>query len=307
MGELGLKGKVAVVTGSARGWGRGIALELAQRGVRVVVNGTKAQTVEATCADIRESGGEARPAVIDLSTAEGPGRVVDVAVAEFGQIDILVNNAGFLAPAPLVEMTDEQWNGVVAVQLTAQFRASRQAARHMIAAKRGGRIINMVGGGGFTGFFHNANHCASKGGGMGAVLTWAQELAPHGITVNGVAGHVDTDLVKPIFDRIRQALKEAGKRSDLTARELGSYPPKEAAAIVVWLASEAAANVSGQFFEIVGPSISLWRMAAIERSFHQVPYWTPEAIEEAGLAAAAAGPLRIEPSHAVNKVVALRS
>jgi NAD(P)-dependent dehydrogenase (short-subunit alcohol dehydrogenase family) len=222
--------------------------------------------------------------------------VIDAAIEAFGRIDILVNNAGFLDSAPLIDMTDDQWDGVLATQLSAQFRASREAARRMIAQGGGGRIINMVGGGGFTGQFNNANHAASKGGGMGAVLTWAQELAPHKITVNGVVGLVETDLTRPLHDKVRAALKAAGKRHEISARELGSYPPDESASIVVWLASEPAGVVSGQFFEIQGPQVQLWRMATIERSFHRHPKWTPEALEEAGLAQIASGPPRIEPS-----------
>jgi NAD(P)-dependent dehydrogenase (short-subunit alcohol dehydrogenase family) len=243
--------------------------------------------------------------VAELTSIDGPDRIVDKALEDFGGIDILVNNAGFLSAAPLVEMTDEQWDEIIAVQLSAHFRGCRRAARHMIAAGRGGRIINMVGGGGFTGLLNNANHCASKGGGMGAVLTWAQELAPHNITVNGVCGIVATELTRPLHDRIRLALKQAGQRSDLTARELGSYPPDEAAAIVVWLASEPAGSVTGQFFEITGPMVSLWRMASIERSIHHFPKWTPELLEEVGIGQLAAGPPRIEPSHASKPMLRL--
>ncbi|WP_114951577.1 SDR family NAD(P)-dependent oxidoreductase [Sphingosinicella terrae] len=296
MGKLGLEGKVAVVTGSARGWGRGIAVEFGARGARVIVNGRQPETVALACGAVRAAGGEASPCVADVGTIEGAQAVVDAAISAFGDIDILVNNAGFLASAPLVEMTDDQWDSVLATQLSAQFRTSRAAARHMISAGHGGRIINMVGGGGFTGQFNNANHAASKGGGMGAVLTWAQELAPHGITVNGVVGIVETDLTRPLHDKVRAALKAAGKPHDISARDLGSYPPDEAASIVVWLASEPAGTVSGQFFEIQGPEIQLWRMATIERSFHQHPRWTPELIEEAGMARVATGPPRIEPS-----------
>lgn len=302
MSALGLAGKIAVVTGSARGWGRGIALEMAARGVRVVVNGRKPETVEETCQAVREAGSEALACIADVGTPAGAAAVVQAAIDGFGDLDILVNNAGFLASAPLVDMTDEQWDSVLATQLSAQFRTSRAAARHMIAAGHGGRIINMVGGGGFTGQFNNANHAASKGGGMGAVLTWAQELAPHGITVNGVVGIVETDLTRPLHDRVRAALKAAGKPHDISARDLGSYPADEAASIVVWLASEPAGAVSGQFFEIQGPEIQLWRMATIERSFHRHPKWTPELLEEAGLAKIAAGPPRIEPSVAARVV-----
>jgi NAD(P)-dependent dehydrogenase (short-subunit alcohol dehydrogenase family) len=296
MAALGLNGKIAVVTGSARGWGRAIALEMAARGVKVVINGRNPTTVEATCRAVRELGGIAVGCVADVGTREGPIAVIDAAIEAFGRIDILVNNAGFLDSAALIDMTDDQWDGVLATQLSAQFRASREAARRMIAHGGGGRIINMVGGGGFTGQFNNANHAASKGGGMGAVLTWAQELASHKITVNGVVGLVETDLTRPLHDKVRAALKAAGKRHEISARELGSYPPDESASIVVWLASEPAGAVSGQFFEIQGPQVQLWRMATIERSFHRHPKWTPEALEEAGLAQIASGPPRIEPS-----------
>lgn len=294
---LGLAGKAAVVTGSARGWGRGIAIELAMRGVKVIVNGRSGRSVDDTVIAIRAAGGIAEPCVADLSQTAGCDAVVATAIDAFGCIDILVNNAGFLASAPVWEMTDEQWDTVLAVQLSAQFRCTRAAARHMIAAGHGGAIVNMVGGGGFTGQFNNANHAASKGGGMGAVLTWSQELAAHAITVNGVVGIVETDLTRPLHDKVRAARKAAGMADwNISARELGSFPADEAASIVVWLASGAACGVTGQFFEIQGPEIQLWRMATIERSFHRHPRWTPEAIEEAGIGAIAAGPPRIEPS-----------
>jgi NAD(P)-dependent dehydrogenase (short-subunit alcohol dehydrogenase family) len=150
MAALGLDGKIAVVTGSARGWGRAIALEMAARGVKVVINGRNPATVEATCRAVRELGGIAVGCVADVGTREGPIAVIDAAIEAFGRIDILVNNAGFLDSAPLIDMTDDQWDGVLATQLSAQFRASREAARRMIAHGGGGRIINMVGGGGFT-------------------------------------------------------------------------------------------------------------------------------------------------------------
>lgn len=297
--RMDFDGKVAVVTGSARGWGRGIALELASRGARIVVNGRSAQPVDDTIAAIRAAGGTAEGCVADVAETAGCEAVINAACDRFGGIDILVNNAGFLEAAPIWEMTDEQWDSVVAVQLTAQFRCTRAAVRKMMAAGHGGRIINMVGGGGFTGQFNNANHAASKGGGMGAVLTWANELAPHGITVNGVVGIVETDLTKPLHDKIRASRKAAGLADwNLSARDLGSYPADESASIVVWLASDCAAKVNGQFFEIAGPELQLWRMATIERSFHRHPRWTPEAIEEAGIGAIAAGPPRIEPAAA---------
>jgi len=297
MSELGLTDKIAVVTGSARGWGLGIAHELAERGARVVINGRSEEGVAQAVDAIRRGGGKAHGIVADVGSTAGCNALIGAAIAHYGDLDILVNNAGFLRTAPIWEMSDDDWDSVLATQLSAQFRCSRAAVQHMIAAKHGGRIINMVGGGGFTGQFNNANHAASKGGGMGAVLTWAGELEPYGITVNGVVGIVETDLTKPLHDKVRAARKAQGLIDwNVSARDLGSYPPREAAAIVVWLAGETSSKVSGQFFEIQGPEIQLWRMASIERSFHRQPCWTPEAIEDAGLGTVAAGPPRIEPS-----------
>ncbi|MBF18304.1 MAG: 3-oxoacyl-ACP reductase [Hirschia sp.] len=294
--DLGLDDKIAVVSGSARGWGRGIAMELAARGAKVIINGRNPDTVQKTIDDIEAAGGVAHACIADVGSTEGCNALVQSAVDAFGGLDILVNNAGFLLSAPLWEMTDDQWDDVLGTQLTAQFRCSRAAAKIMMAQGRGGRIINMVGGGGFTGQFNNANHAASKGGGMGAVLTWSQELAPYNITVNGVVGIVETDLTRPLHDKVRAARKAEGLADwNISARELGSFPADEAASIVVWLAGESAASVSGQFLEIQGPEIQLWRMATIERSFHRHPRWTPETIEAAGLGPIISGPPRIEP------------
>ena len=107
---------------------------------------------------------------------------------------------------------------------------------------------------------------------------------------------VETDLTRPLHDKVRAARKAEGLADwNISARELGSFPADEAASIVVWLAGESAASVSGQFLEIQGPEIQLWRMATIERSFHRHPRWTPETIEAAGLGPIISGPPRIEP------------
>ena len=123
-----LKDKVALITGAASGIGKEIALEYAKQGAKVVINGRNPATVEATCKAIRDLRGTAVACVADMGTRQGPVAVVDAAIEAFGRIDILVNNAGFLDSAPLIEMTDDQWDGVLATQLSAQFRASREAA-----------------------------------------------------------------------------------------------------------------------------------------------------------------------------------
>lgn len=284
---IDLSGKVAVVTGSSRGWGLGIAKEMARRGARLVVTGTDSDLVDRAHEEVKALGPGCVSLVADF--ADDPGgagtKVVEAAVEAFGRIDILVNNAGRVQSGLLLEMTDEAWNRVMNVQLNVQFFTTRLAARHMVKQGEGGRIINMVGGGAFAGLYANSNHTASKGGGMAAVLTWAKELAAHRITVNGIAATVDTDQSRPMLDLVRAKMRESGRNHEIPARDFGFVSPEEAAAAVVWLASDDASGISGHYIQPYGATIQIWRQASIERVVHHVPCWTPEALSAAGMAA----------------------
>jgi NAD(P)-dependent dehydrogenase (short-subunit alcohol dehydrogenase family) len=175
----------------------------------------------------------------------------------------------------------------------------------MVERGQGGRIINMAGGSAFTGLYANANHAASKGGGMGAVLTWAQELAPYDITVNALAGSVDTDQAHGFIEKVREDRVAAGL-PDCTPRELGYYPPEEVASVVVWLASDRASTVTGRYLMPRGPELQIWRMATIERSVFHTGTWTPEHLEEIGLADIIGTGNGLEERLATEAVTALR-
>lgn len=283
--NVAMSGSTALVTGSSQGWGLGIAKAFARRGVDVVVTGSNAPRVAAAQDAVREiAAGRVASVVADLSDRAGCEYLFEQASAAFGTIDILVNNAGKVESGTILETTPEQWRSVFALSLDAQFHMTQLVARALVAADRGGRIINMAGGAAFSGLTDYASHTASKGGGMGAVLTWARELGPYGITVNALAGRIETAQSQAFLDRMRADLVARGLPPK-TNRELGYYPPDELAAVVVWLASEGAAMVNGRMLHASGPELQIWRMATIENLIYNATEpWTPELMNRIGLA-----------------------
>lgn len=301
--RLDFTGKVAVITGSSRGWGFGIAQELAARGATIVVNGTTDASAEKAATQIRAAGGTCLAVGARVSESVDATKLIDATIDAFGRIDILVNNAGATQPGMLVDLTDQQWHEVVAIQLNAQFYTCRAAARHMIAAGRGGRIVNMTAGSGFSGMYGNSSHAASKSGGIAATVSWALELAGHGITVNGVAGQIDTDQARPYLDSLRDNLRKAGRPHDFTNRDFGFYPATEMAAIVVWLCSDRAAKVNGQFFHANGPELQMLKMGSVIRQLFNHDRWTPEGLDAMGIARIAEPAPLVDPLLSSNPVI----
>ena len=190
-----LDGKVAVVTGSGRGIGRGIALELAKEGAKVVindagvdVNGRGSDTDPATqvVKEIEAGGGGAVANYGDVSKWDQAEGIIADAVKNFGSIDILVNNAGILRDKSLLKMEEDDFDAVIAVHLKGTFLCTRHAAPIM-KEKGFGRIVNIVSSAGLRGNFGQTNYSAAKAGIAGMTLTWAIELGKYGITVNAMA------------------------------------------------------------------------------------------------------------------------
>jgi 2-deoxy-D-gluconate 3-dehydrogenase len=300
-------GRTALVTGSSQGWGLGIAKAFASRGVDVVVTGsTPARVAEAERAVRAVATGKVASVVADLSSREGCEDLIERATAAVGTIEILVNNAGKVEAGTILETTPEQWRSVMALSLDAQFHMTQLVARRLVAEDKGGRIVNMAGGAAFSGMTNYASHAASKGGGMGAVLSWARELGPHGITVNALAGRIETVQSQPFLDRMRADLAAKGLPSK-TNRELGYYPPDELAAVVVWLASEGAAMVNGRMLHASGPELQIWRMATIENAIiNAAEPWTPELLDRIGLTEMLALGHGLEPRRPREPIVTVR-
>jgi NAD(P)-dependent dehydrogenase (short-subunit alcohol dehydrogenase family) len=208
-----LSGKVAIVTGAGAGIGRAHALLFAREGARVVVNdvggardgaGADAGPAEAVAAEIRAAGGEAVAATQSVATHEGADAIVKTALDAFGAIDVLVNNAGILRDKSFLKMDEPMWDAVIAVHLKGTFLVSQAFARHAVAAKTGGRVVNTTSVSGMLGNFGQANYAAAKAGIYGLTRTMGIELQKHRITVNALAPIAKTRMTDdlPMFQGV---------------------------------------------------------------------------------------------------------
>ena len=234
-----LEGKTALVTGGARGIGAGIVHKLAEHGAKVMVADVQIEGAEETAGAV---GGIA--VQVDLSMKQGAGEIVERAYAEFGELDILVNNAGINRDAMLHKMTDDEWESVLSVDLTAVFYTTQAAARRM--RDRGyGRIIN-ISSGSWLGNFGQANYAAAKAGVVGLSKTAARELARKGVTVNVICpGFIDTQMTRGVPEKIRDDILERipiGRAGD----------PEDVGAAVAFFASDEAAYLTGVILDVAG-------------------------------------------------------
>jgi len=241
-----LEGKVALVTGASRGIGAAIAQRLASDGAAVVVNYAGSQAAaEAVVAGIAEAGGRAVAIRADVSVPEECTKLVADTVAEFGALDILVNNAGITRDGLLVRMSDEDWDRVIATNLTGVFSMCRAAGKVMMKA-RAGAIVNISSVVGISGNAGQANYSAAKAGVIGLTKSVARELAARNVRCNAVApGFIETDMTKDLSEPQRDAIA-----ATVAMGRFGSA--KDVASAVSFLASEEAAYVTGQVLAVDG-------------------------------------------------------
>lgn len=241
-----LNGRVAVVTGSSRGIGRAVALALARQGADVVVNysGREADARE-VAGDITAMGRRALALRADVADPAQAAGLVEEAVKNFGRLDILVNNAGVTRDNLIPRMKEEDWDAVLSVNLKGAFNCIKSAIRPMLKAKWG-RIINITSVVGITGNAGQANYCASKAGLIGLTKSAAREFGSRSITVNAVApGYIVSEMT--------ESLAEEAKIKMLSGIPLGRPgKPEDIAALVVFLAGESAAYITGQVITVDG-------------------------------------------------------
>jgi NAD(P)-dependent dehydrogenase (short-subunit alcohol dehydrogenase family) len=278
-----LTGKVAVVTGSGRGLGLAYATELARRGAAVVVNDVDPDVAAAAVTEITAQGGTAVAEVVAVGTSEAAQALVDRAVSEFGRLDVLVNNAGILRDTVLWKMTDEQFDAVVTTHLRGTFTCTRAAAVRMREQGEGGRIICVGSPTGQVGNFGQTNYAAAKAGIVGMVRTWAMELARAQVTVNAVVPVAATAMTEtvPFLKPYVDALAAGEPLPAYARQQLGFGSPQDAAGLVAFLASDAAAGITGQAVGIGGDRLALWsHPTEVAVEFADGTGWSADAIAE---------------------------
>ncbi|TWU43864.1 3-oxoacyl-[acyl-carrier-protein] reductase FabG [Novipirellula aureliae] len=243
--SVDLKGQVAIVTGASQGLGKAVAVALGQNGAHVVCCARNAEKLAATVSEIEAAGGSAEALSVDVTDRQAAADAIKDTHKKHGRLDILVNNAGITRDKLMRGMSDEEWDDVIATNLTSCFVCCRAAAGVMRKAKYG-RIINMASISGLIGNPGQANYSASKAGMIGMTRTMSKELVNRGVTVNAVApGFIASEMTQELGDVV---LEEVKKR--IPAKRVGE--PEDVAAAVLFLASKDAGYVSGQTIVVDG-------------------------------------------------------
>ncbi|MEV2272726.1 SDR family NAD(P)-dependent oxidoreductase [Nonomuraea africana] len=254
---MDLSAKVAVVTGAGRGLGRAYAEALAAAGAAVVVNDVNG----ATAAEVRDGITAAGGRAVAVAGAVGPTELaellVDTAVKEFGRLDVMVTNAGILRDRVLWKMSDEDFDAVLDVHLRGTFSCARAAAVRMREQGGGGRLILISSPAGQRGNFGQTNYAAAKAGIVAMARTWAMELARAGITVNAVVPVAATEMTMTI-PAFAEVLRAGEPYPDWLRKDEGLGSVEDVASLIVFLASDAAADVTGQAIGIGGDRLALW-------------------------------------------------
>ena len=283
-----LKGKVAVVTGAGRGIGRGMAMLMASEGAAVVVNdlggnvdgsGTTTSAADDVVAEIVAKGGRAAANYDSVADFDAAGNIVQTAVKQFGRLDILVNNAGILRDRMIFNLSEDDWDAVIAVHLTGTFNCSRHASGVM-REQRTGRIISMSSTSGLYGNSGQANYGAAKDGIAGFTRVISRDLGKYGITANAIAPAAATRMTQTVSDRTRQIRAERGTAlpTGSSTLTLANMDPDDVAPFATYLASNAARDINGQTFLVMGGVISLLNYPAPVRTITKIGRWTPEEI-----------------------------
>jgi NAD(P)-dependent dehydrogenase (short-subunit alcohol dehydrogenase family) len=287
-----LKGRTAIVTGAGRGIGRGIALLLAAEGASVVVNdfgvavdGTEpSEGPAAEVADeIEAAGGNAVPNFDTVATVAGGEKIVQTAVDSFGKLDILINVAGILRDRMIFNMTEEEWDAVIAVHLKGHYCTTKPAAV-LMRQQRYGRIVNFSSGSGLHGNPGQANYGAAKAGIAGFTRVVARDLGRYGVTCNAISPVAATRMTASVPESSRGLRARAGIQSPGQAPRqslaASMRAPEYVAPMTAFLCTDEAWNVNGKIFAVGGGTISLLEEEVPMRTIVKEGMWTVDELRE---------------------------
>ena len=280
-----LEGKVAIITGSGRGVGKGVAQLMAAEGAKVVVvdpgvnvdgSGFDQSIAEQVVGEIKGAGGEAVACTESVVAMSGGERIVQTAMDNYGKLDIVVTCAGILRDRMIFNMSEQEWDDVIAVHLKGTFTVVKHASI-VFRQQRSGRIITFSSQSGLVGNSGQANYGAAKSGIAGFTKVLAKDLGRYGVTANSIAPRATTRMIGAIPDSAAEIRARGGVAALSDEEELQNLDPNGIAPFVCFLASDYSANVNGQTFLVYGNTVSLMSQPRPENSiFTPNGHWTME-------------------------------
>ncbi len=289
-----LEGKVVVVTGGGRGIGRGVAMLAAREGAKVVVcdagvavdgSGADAGPAQEVVREIKGEGGTAVANTSNIATMEGGESAIKAALDNFGRLDCVVNVAGILRDRMVFNMTEEEWDAVIAVHLKGHF-ATIKPASIIFRQQRSGRIINYSSVSGLIGSSGQANYGAAKAGIAGLTRVVARDLGRYGVTCNAISPGASTRMTATVPDTARERRSASGIQSGGTAMPAPPNPamqmrePEYVAPMTCWLATDAAWNVNGQIFNVSGGTVAILNHPTPLRTIWKPGMWTLDELDQ---------------------------